>query len=208
MARDDPSGEWRPEGEASAASGGHMSPDPSAAGPLFEPFGSPYPQENLEGRTSQSPSSSASSSRSDTTSSPSYSGEADFGPVTGARLNRRPRTGARRVTRTLRHLDPLSVLKLSLIFYTVFLLVWLVLVALLFNLLESVGVFDVVNQVLDGFAEDEVDVNLFVVERWALLLGLTGVVLGSIVNVLLTLLYNLVARWAGGAEMTFTERDV
>jgi hypothetical protein len=128
--------------------------------------------------------------------------------VPGPRLNRRPRTGVRRVTRTLRQIDPLSVLKLSLIFYTIFLLVWLVLVALLFNVLDSAGVFDVMNQVLDGFAEDEVTISLFVVERWALLIGLTGVVLGSIVNVLLALFYNLVARWAGGAKMTFTEREV
>lgn len=171
---------WPPESESSAT-GGHLTPESSAS------YGDPVgPVERSATRTDVIPRSAS---------------------VDPARTGRK-RVAIRRVRRTLRKVDPLSVLKLSLFFYTIFLIVWLVAVAMLYSILESMGLFNTIEDLADAFAVNwESNISLFVVERWAFLIGLTFVVLGSIVNVLLAFLYNVASDLVGGVEMTFAERD-
>lgn len=120
----------------------------------------------------------------------------------------RKRVGLRRVKRTVRKVDPLSVLKLSLFFYAIFLVVWLLFVAVAYSMLESMGLFNTIEDLADAFAVNwDSNISLFAVERWAFLIGLTLVVLGAIVNVLLSFLYNIASDLVGGLEMTFSERD-
>lgn len=121
----------------------------------------------------------------------------------------RPRSSLRRVKRTLKHVDPLSVLKLSLFYYAVFLIVGLVVVAVIYSLLSSMGAFDTIEEIGRVFTLwKKIDITLFMVERWAFLIGLTLVVLASLINLCLAFLYNLGADLVGGVEVTFVERDV
>jgi hypothetical protein len=121
----------------------------------------------------------------------------------------RRRVPVRRVKRTLRHIDPLTVLKLSGFYWAVFLVVWLVIVAILYSIVESAGFFDVLEDVNDGFALGwgKLDITLGLVEKWAFLIGITFAIITTLVNVFLAFLYNVAADLIGGLELTFVERD-
>ncbi len=113
----------------------------------------------------------------------------------------------RRVKRTLRHVDPVSVFKLSLFYYGVFLVAWLVLVAILYGIVAAMGVFENLEQLYGALELRWNDITLFSVERWAFVIGFVFAILGSLVNLLLAFLYNVAADMLGGIEMTFVERD-
>ncbi|MGH2735928.1 MAG: DUF3566 domain-containing protein [Actinomycetota bacterium] len=120
----------------------------------------------------------------------------------------RPRPAVRRVKRTVKHINPLSVLKLSLFFYAVFLFVWLAVVALSYTLLDSFGAFETIEEIGRVFTLwSRIDISLWLVERWALFIGLAVGVLAAIVNVALAFIYNLGADVLGGLDMTFVEKD-
>ena len=110
---------------------------------------------------------------------------------------------------TLRHVDPFSVLKLSLMFYGFLLLFGLVIVAIVYTLLASAGIFDAIEKLGEtAVLWKEFDISLWFVERWALLIGLVLVALGSLANLFLAIVYNVASDVVGGAQMTFVERDV
>jgi len=128
------------------------------------------------------------------------------------RHRRRFRPATRRVKRVLRHIDPISVLKLSLIYHACFLVLWLVFVAVLYQILEGAGLFDAVTGFARGAAflkkGEGLPISLWWVERWALLLGLALGIFASLVNVFLAFLYNLASDLVGGLKLSFIERDV
>lgn len=171
---------WPTESESSAT-GGHLPPDTSAG------YGEASPIErSASTRTDVIPRAAS----------------------TDAARSGRRRIAVRRVRRTVRKIDPLSVLKLSLFFYTIFLIVWLLAVAVFYSMLESMGLFNTIEDLADAFAVNwDANISLFLVERWAFLIGLTLVVVGAIVSVLLAFLYNVASDLVGGLEMTFAERD-
>ena len=181
MGPTDPTGTYRREPEVSPASGGHLAPDTMPA-PAVDP---------AEGGSV--------AARALTTE-----GEARR-PAPAAR--RAPRRRAiRRVRRTLRHIDPVSVFKLSLFYYGCFFVVWLLFVALLYAIASALGVFDLAREVSTVFFE-RWTVTLWAVEKWAFLLGIVFWVLASILNLFLAFIYNFAADFVGGVEMTFVERD-
>ena len=194
----DPDGRpgWRSDAESAPATGGHLPPD-TASEPLYDPLTAPLPSEIAAAQSVS---------------------RADVVPRSRSEMTGRPRTGARRrvpvrrVKRTLHHVDPLSILKISMFFYACFIVVWLVFVALIYSVLDSVGLFREIENILgpEGFVASQttVDITLFTVERWAVLLGLTFLVVGSVINVFIAFLYNVAADKVGGVEMTFVERDV
>lgn len=105
-------------------------------------------------------------------------------------------------------MDPFSVLKLSGFFYALFVMVWLIVVAILYSLVDSMGLFDAAEDLGKGLVLwEEVNITLGLVERWALLIGLVFGVIGTLVNTLLAVLYNVAADLLGGLELTFVERD-
>jgi len=192
---------WSREPEPSAASGGHLSSETSPSVPLWETLDEPRASGASDSGTREQTAPYVGAHR-----EPILPAGRRF--ESGARAEPYVRRGgSRRVHRTLTYIDPMAVLKVSLIFYAVLLGVWLLLVALLYNFLSSLGVFDVIREIFEGFAVEEVEISLLTVEKWALLIGLTGAVLGSLVNVLLSLLYNAAARLVGGIDVTFMERD-
>lgn len=182
---------WRSEPESSPASGGHLTPETGSTG-AYDPLGGPLPSEVAAAE---------SASRTDVI---------PRGPEmsrSGGRSAARRRVPVRRVKRTLRHVDPISILKLSFFFYSCFLVIWLLIVALIYTILESMEVFDTLEDVWSGLVLGDFNVSLFAVEKWAFLIGLTLVVIGALVNVFVAFLYNVAADTVGGVEMTFAERD-
>jgi hypothetical protein len=108
----------------------------------------------------------------------------------------------------VRHVDPFSVLKLSAFFYAIFLLVWLLIVAVLYSLVDSMGLFDAAEDLGRGLVLwEEVNITLGLVEKWALLIGIVFVIIGTLLNTLLAVFYNVGSDLFGGLELTFVERD-
>lgn len=191
---------WRPEPESSSASGGHLTPSLQTDEGRLEALATPltasdaFPARGSEERTQVVP---------------SAADRRDWPPGTGERTVVRRRTGPRRVRRTIRNVDPVSVLKLSLFFYAIFLVLWLLFVAMLYAIVDAAGLFDAIESFGEGFALGwDVDITLFDVERWAFLIGLVLAVIGALVNALLSLLYNIGSDLVGGVEMTFVEREI
>lgn len=198
---------WGPEDGSSGASGGHQS-SASGSGPLFDALDAPLPSE-VERRRQAESAAATQSFRATEPKVPSQRSSTSVPKRDEAPPGMRRRRGTpRRVKRKLQHIDPLSVLKVSLIYYAVFLLVWLGLVALFYSFLESLGFFDLLDDVGEGFAVwDDVNITLGLVEKWAFIVGLTFVVVGSLVNLFLAFLYNVISDLVGGVEVTFLERD-
>lgn len=193
------------ESEASSASGGHLAPD-SRTGPLFDPLDAPLPSESS--RRDEASTGAGATGRAERTEQVARSPRTESRTPAATRQGVRKRTGLRRVRRTIRHVDPFSVLKLSAFFYAIFVLVWLVFVALIYSLLESMGLFGMLEDLGQGLVLwDEVNITLGVVEKWALLIGIVLATLGTLINLLLAVLYNVAADLMGGIEMTFVERD-
>jgi hypothetical protein len=199
---------WRAEPEATSPSGGHLPPEVDSTGlldPLFDPLPS---DQSVDGGTRPAP------QHLRQTSGTATRPPADIAapPAVPARTRRVPksRPTVRRVRRTLKRVSPLSVLKLSLFYYTIFLFVWLGFVAVVFWMVQSTGAFDAWNEVSDIFFKQwkDVEITLSLVEKWALFIGIVGVIVGSIINAFLAFLYNLGADILGGLEVTFVERDL
>ena len=187
---------WRSDPEATPASGGHLAPDITSAGSPYDPLNAPLPSE-LERMERQR--------RERTEVIPRSAPPRPVPPT------RRTRAVARRVKRTLRHVDPLSVLKLSMFFYACMLVLWLIFVAFLFWIVNSMGLFDSIEKFGSGMALegwDDLNIDLFYVEKWAFLIGFTFFVVGSLINTFLAFLYNVGADVIGGLDLTFVERDL
>jgi hypothetical protein len=124
---------------------------------------------------------------------------------TSAARTARPGIARRKVM--IRHVDPWSVLKLSLIFYFCLLLVVMLGLAIFWSVVNRLGV---VEDAL-GFLLElnlEVTINAGNIGRAIFLVGLLNVALFSAINVFLAFLYNLVSDLLGGLRMTLAEEDV
>ena len=114
----------------------------------------------------------------------------------------------RRVRRTLRHIDPFSVLKVSLMFYGCFLVLWMIFVAMLYWVLQGAGVFETIESLRESLTiKGSWELSLSFVEKWAFFIGLAVAVVMSLFNLFLAFLYNVIADTIGGIDMTFVERD-
>ena len=119
------------------------------------------------------------------------------------------RTAARRTRVVIRRVDPWSVLKFSLLFYFCMMLVFLFALLILYWILGVTGVLDSAARVLSdvgfgGTAGFEFD-GYWIFSR-LFLMGVAGVVVWSLVNVLIAILYNLISDVVGGIQVTLAER--
>lgn len=118
------------------------------------------------------------------------------------------RAPSRRIKVVIRRVSPLSVLKLSLLFYFCLMLIILIGVAILFAILEAFGVLDPIASLLSelGFGGGTFDFQLGGILRMLFLIGILSVVLWSAFTVFVAFLYNLIADLVGGIEVTLAER--
>jgi len=120
-----------------------------------------------------------------------------------ARANSR----ARMVRRTVRHVDPWSVLKLSLLFYTCMLLVLLVAGIILWVIAASVGAIGNIENFFGSLGYKDFHFLGSRILEGTILGGLVLVAIASAFTVLLTVFFNLIADIVGGVELTVVEHD-
>jgi transmembrane protein DUF3566 len=199
---------WRREPEAASASGGHLAPDMQSTG-RFDPLTAPLPSEidrRERERAAREGREPAPVERTEVI--PARPAEPS---PTRVAPGRRGRLIARRVKRTVRHVDPLSVLKVSLFVYASLLVLWLLFVVLLYSVLGGMGDKGLWREIELFFNAMEVDtpkLTLMYVEKWAFLIGVTLAVLGALVNTFVAFLFNIGADIIGGVDVTFVERDL
>lgn len=207
--REERSGRFQ-EPEARSSSGGHVAPD-AGSGPLFGSLEDPLPSDRERAESSGSGAESAERTEALPRASRAEartSSESRPRQTTSRQQQARKRPGLRRVRRTVRRIDPFSVLKLSAFFYLIFIILWLVFVAVIYSLIESMGIFDAAEDLGRALVlVEEVNVTLGMVEKWALLVGIVFGVIGTLINTLLAVLYNIGSDLLGGLELTFVERD-
>ncbi len=123
-----------------------------------------------------------------------------------ARRARRLR--ARRVRRLVRHVEPWSVLKVSLIFYFCAWAIMLFVGVTLWNLAVNSGLVDnVENFVVELFALESFTINADQIFRIAAVGGLVLVLAGSGFTVLAAVLFNLISDVTGGVRFTVVEEE-
>lgn len=116
-----------------------------------------------------------------------------------------PRAG-RSVRRVVRRVEPMSVLKVSVVFYACVFVVLLVAGVVLWLVASAAGVVGNVETFIgDLFALDEFHFEAFQILRAAFAGGAVLVLLGTALNVLAATLFNLIADLVGGIEMTVVE---
>ena len=148
-----------------------------------------------------------------TTSEPGDSGASDASPAVQATpVAPKPR-GPRRARLRLTRIDPWSVMKTSFLLSIAFGIVTVVAVAMIWNVLDSAGVFDSVNQTVRDVVDDQstasFDVRDYVgtdrVVGFAMLVAAVDVVLLTAIATLGAFLYNMAAALLGGVEVTLAE---
>lgn len=118
------------------------------------------------------------------------------------------RLRARRVRRLVRHIEPWSVLKLSLIFYFCLWVILLIAGVILWRFAVTAGTVDnVENFIKELFALETFTFNPDQIFRVSALGGLVMVVAGSGFTVLMAVLFNLISDLIGGVRMTVVEEE-
>jgi len=117
--------------------------------------------------------------------------------------------GGRRAKLVVRKVEPWSVLKFSLLFYFCLMLVFLLAFVILYWVLGVTGVLDSIAKVLSdvGFGGTAgFEFHGYWIFSRLFLVGLAGVVVWSLLNMLIAVLYNLVSDVVGGVQVTLSER--
>lgn len=121
---------------------------------------------------------------------------------------RRARLQARRVRRIIRHVEPWSVLKISIFFYACLWVIFLVAGFIVWGVAESSGTVEKVEDlVTDLFALDSFDFDAGQIFRGYALGGLALSIAGTTFNVLMCLLFNLISDLTGGLRITMIEEE-
>ena len=150
-------------------------------------------------------------------------GEAPSGPPVAAESTpRRPRPPrptyrdrrtagrlrARKVRRLVRHIEPWSVLKISLIFYFCLWIIFLIAGVILWSVAVGSGTIDnVENFLTEILALESFEFNADQIFRASALGGLVLVVAGSGFTVLVAVLFNLISDVTGGMRITVVEEE-
>lgn len=137
-----------------------------------------------------------------------------FGPGQPAPGRRRQaptarRPQGRRIRVQIRKVSPWSVLKFSLLFYFCMMIVFVIGLAILYMMVDALGVVDSLEELLEslgfgGEAGFEVDGGFLF--RTVFLIGLISVVVWSALTLFFSFLYNLISDLVGGIEVTLAEK--
>ncbi len=118
------------------------------------------------------------------------------------------RLRARKVRRLVRHVEPWSVLKISLIFYFCLWVIMLIAGVILWNLAVSSGTVDNIEKfITELFALESFTFNADQIFRASAIGGLVLVVAGSGFTVLMAVLFNLISDVTGGMRFTVVEEE-
>jgi hypothetical protein len=136
-------------------------------------------------------------------------------PVGAAPKGRgKPGRGPRRARLQLRHIDLWSAFKISLVLSIVLFFIWIIAIAILYAVLNSLGVFSTINDLFGqlGSATGQASsgnqvVTAKVVFIGAAVIGAINVILMTALCTVATFIYNLCADLVGGLEVTLSERD-
>jgi Transmembrane domain of unknown function (DUF3566) len=136
--------------------------------------------------------------------------EADMGAVVSAPTSPKMKeddSGGRRAQVVLHRINAWTVLRVSLLFYFCVMVILVFALSILYWMLGSMGVLTNVSDLLANiFAQDKsyaIDGGWLFVR--ALVVGAGWVVVWSLVNMFLALLYNLISDVVGGIKITLAE---
>ena len=121
--------------------------------------------------------------------------------------------GPRRARLQLRHIDTWSALKISLVVSIALFFVWMVAVGLLYGVLNSLGVFTSINDLIgqvgsvSGSGSTGDVITAGVVFGGAAVIGAINVVLLTALCTVSAVVYNLCSDLVGGVEVTLAERE-
>ena len=116
---------------------------------------------------------------------------------------------ARRTRRVVSKVDSLSVLRFSVLLYLSFYLVVVVAAVVLWAVATVVGAVDNIESFIKGlFALESFHFDALAMLRGMTVGGLLLVMLGTGVNVLVAVLYNLISDVVGGVEVVVSEQDL
>jgi hypothetical protein len=116
-----------------------------------------------------------------------------------------PRSRQARVV--VRKLSPWSVLKISFLFYLCVMVVIVGAMMILYGILGAIGALDSLTRLIrDLFADQSFQINGGWLFTRGVAIGLSMVVLWTLINVFVVFLYNLLSDVVGGIEVTLSER--
>lgn len=122
--------------------------------------------------------------------------------------------GPRRAALQIKHIDPWSALKLSLVLSVALFLVWMIAIGVLYLVLDGMGVWTRINTTFTDFvsvSDPGNTKNALIgpgsVFGVAAVIGAVNVVLYTALATVSSFIYNLSADLVGGVEVTLTERD-
>ena len=119
-----------------------------------------------------------------------------------------PKPRVRRVSRVIRDIDPWSVFKVGLAFHLVCYFVALISLVLLWNVAQSTGTLDNVENFLESFGWQTFKFDGSQLFANLSILGIFGVILGTGLWVLLATIFNLITDLVGGVRVTVLEEEV
>ena len=124
------------------------------------------------------------------------------------RREKRQKLLARKVRRVVRHLDPWSVLKVSLIFYLCGYIVTMVAGVLLWNIAERADMIEKLEGVVEDLgAFESFELLPDVILQRALLIGAILTVVATGLTVLAAVLFNLISDLVGGIRIVVLEEE-
>ncbi|WP_233266986.1 DUF3566 domain-containing protein [Tomitella fengzijianii] len=130
---------------------------------------------------------------------------------TAVTVGKRRGRGPLRASMQLRSIDPWSALKVSLVVSVALFLVWMVAVAIIYVVLDGMGVWDRLNSGVSDIISTEESSSALVgpgqVFGVAAILGIINIVLLTALSTLGAFIYNMSSEMVGGVEVTLADRD-
>lgn len=122
---------------------------------------------------------------------------------------KRRRMRVRRVRRTIRHIDPWSVFKISLILFTCLYIAFMAAGVLLWRAAEESGVVERFESFLTEVGVFETfEIQGDTLFRSASIIGIVMVAAASAIMVVIAILFNLISDLTGGVRVTVLEEDL
>ena len=118
------------------------------------------------------------------------------------------RMRARRVRRTIRHIDPWSVFKISILLYACLYVATMAAGVLLWNAAVGSGLIDRFEGFMEGLGFETWELVGEEIFRGASIIGLVLVAAGAALNVVMAILFNLISDLTGGVRVTVIEEDL